>query len=182
MASAFNQCRGVEARSREILEPFIEQRAFNGRYVTTDKGRLAVALQKSCGDVLMNNKNGEVIGLELKAEAANQTGNLFLEVWSNRSRFTVGWMFTIDCDVLLYHFIENDELYVFNLLNLRAWAFCANAGKRPGRIWDFPHRKQSKYDQLNDTWGACVPIDVLRDEVGFKLFHPQAILSMGNAA
>jgi hypothetical protein len=42
---------------------------------------------------------------------------------------------------------------------LRTWAF------HDGRIYLYPERMQSKYDQMNDTWGRCVPISVVLREV-----------------
>ena len=52
--NAFSEASKVEARSLEILRPFIAQRAFNGQYVLTSKGRLSCELQKTVGDILMN--------------------------------------------------------------------------------------------------------------------------------
>lgn len=185
MSNAFEQARGVEAISREILHPFIEQRALNGQYITTDKGRLARELQKTVGDVLMNGADGRLFAVEIKAERKNEYSNLFLEIWSNLSRYTPGWMLTLDCDVLFYHFIEDDDLLIIDFQKLKHWAFRQEASKTPhriGNIWKFPLRKQKRYSQLNDTHGACVPISVLREEVGIREFHPAALSGMSSAA
>lgn len=184
MDNAFFEASKVESRSREILHPFIEQRAMNGQYVTTDKGRLSKELQKTIGDVLMNTNDGRISAVEIKAEQQNKHGNLFLELWSNLSRYTPGWMVTLNCDVLLYHFIEDDLLCVINFQKLKKWAFRDKSNRSPhqvGNIWRFPLRPQRAYTQLNDTHGACVPISVIRAEVGIAEFHPVA-LSFGNAA
>lgn len=156
--------RGVEHRSLDALRPFIQQRAFNGQFVVTNKGPLALELQKSAGDILYNTNADTVYSAEIKAEERNTHGNFFLEVWSNRARFTPGWMFTLKTDLLLYHFVEDDELYAIPFERLRKWAF------HDLRIWSFPERKQAKYDQINDTWGRCVQIEVLAKEL--KLSAP----------
>jgi hypothetical protein len=159
--NAFEKARTIEERSMVIIRPFIEQHAFNGQYVITSKGPLARDLQKSAGDFLINKGDARTIwGLELKTEESKRYGNFFLETWSNLERYTPGWMVTLNTDTLLYHFLDDDELYVIPFPKLRAWAF------KKGRIYDFPERAQNKYTQKNDTWGRCVPVALLSDELG----------------
>lgn len=168
--NAFDTGKNIERLSLDILRPFIQQRAFNGQYVVTLKGPLATDLQKTAGDMLYNTDAETVVSVEVKAELENKHGNFFLETWSNRERLKSGWLVTLRADWLLYHFLENDELYVIPLAKLQRWAF------HSGRIYTFPERKQSKYDQLNDTWGRCVPIDVVTREIGLRPpFHPEAM-------
>ncbi|HEX7122878.1 MAG TPA: hypothetical protein VF178_10950, partial [Gemmatimonadaceae bacterium] len=121
-------------------------------------------LQREIGDVLRNRstESDTVESIEIKAEQENRHGNLFLETWSNRRRRTTGWMFHCKADWLLYYFVLSDECYAVRLPKLQAWAFDR------GRIYDFPEREQQKYDQLNDTWGRCVPITTLCNEVGLR--------------
>lgn len=168
--NAFEQAKTVEYESLQILIPLIESRSHNGQYVITDKGRLSKELQKRYGDVIMNNKSGEIITIDLKAERENIHGNIFLETWSNLQRYNPGWMIHLDIDLLLYHFIKNDELYCIDFLALRKWAF------QDGRIYRFPEKPQSKYTQMNDTWGRCVPIYVLEDEINMRMIHPSQCL------
>lgn len=195
--SAFDDARSVEARSLRMLRPFLEDLA--GRYVLTDKGRLARFLQETCGDLLFNDDSGRLWGVELKAELAF-TGNLFLETWSNRNLTdpqshadrgsNPGWLTKVRADLLFYHFVDSDRLYILNLYSLKRWAFknrsqrglSERAGRiRPehpaGRIYDFPEREQRKYDQPNDTWGRCVPVSVLIDEMAItpRLFSVEQL-------
>lgn len=171
--NAFDEARTVEQRSLGILRPWIRQRAFNGQFVVTAKGPLARELQCSVGDMLYNADADTIYAAEIKAEETNKHGNFFLETWSNRSRFTVGWMYTLRADLLLYHFLEQDELHVIQFERLRKWAFHA------GQIYKFPERVQAKRDQLNDTWGRCVPIDLLCEAIRIvPAFHPE---QMGRA-
>lgn len=156
--NAFDEASKVEKRSLEILRPFIQQRAFNGQYVVTSKGPLARDLQKRVGDVLFNSDASTVYSVEIKAEQENKYGNFFLETWSNRSRFTPGWMVTLQADLLLYHFVEQDELYRIPFQKLKRWAWQSGGH---GGIYKYPERCQSKYEQKNDTWGRCVPISDL---------------------
>jgi hypothetical protein len=176
--NAFDDARTIEERSMVIMRPFIEQRAFNGQYVVTSKGPLARDLQKSAGDFLYNKGDGSTVyGAELKCEESNKYGNFFLETWSNLSRFTPGWMLTLQTDVLLYHFLNEDELYVIPFRKLRVWAFQRTC------IYDYPERGQKKYHQNNDTWGRCVPIDVLTRELDLQPpFKPLAHFMDAEAA
>lgn len=175
--TAFDDARKIEQRSMDILRPWIRQRAFNGQYVLTSKGPLSRELQSSVGDVLYNSDADTIYSIEVKAEEHNRHGNFFLETWSNRARFTLGWMFTLRADLLLYHFVEDDELHVLPFQRLRKWAF------HDGRIYSFPERRQSKYDQLNDTWGRCVPIGVVRSAVRANpVFYPKLVSDKRGAA
>lgn len=184
---AFSSARGVEARSFALLAPFLED--LNGKFVLTGKGRLAPFLQQTCGDLLFNDRGGRLWGVELKAEE-DFRGNLFLETWSNRNLedpqshanhgSNPGWLLKLRADLLFYHFLDADALYILNLFSLKRWAFRTQSKRRSeranrlppepmvGRIWDFPEREQKKRVQLNDIWGRCVPIDVLTSEMEIK--------------
>jgi len=168
--NAFADACRVEDQSWAVLKHFVASAALEGRYVTTNKGRLARELQKSVGDVLMNRHNGDVVAIEIKAEESNQHGNLFIETWSNKSRFTLGWVYTLNADILLYHFIAQDELYVIDFQKLRTWLFADRDGKP--NIDRYREAAQAKRDQLNDTWGRCVRIADIKQHVGFRLERP----------
>jgi hypothetical protein len=186
--SAFHDCKQVEAESLRQLTPLIERRAFRGRYVTTAKGRLAAELQRKYGDLLMNRPNGDVCAVEIKAEREEKFGNFFFEEWSNRSRETPGWMRTLDVDWLLYHFLRDARgpgplpgsnsrsigiLYCIPFPQLKEWAYTRPSRTRrevPGRVHDYELRRQTKYDQLNDTWGYAVNIWEFTSEVKCDLY------------
>ena len=169
--NSFDKCQAIERRSLEILRPFICQRSLNGQYVIVEKGRLAKELQAHYGDVFMNRLTGGIASVEIKAEAENRHQNLFIEVWSNRSRFNLGWIYKINADVLLYHFIESDELFAMSLQELKRWLFWHKPGSHPN-IYQYPLRVQKRHDQLNDTWGACVPIRSISSGLkSFKQFR-----------
>jgi hypothetical protein len=170
---AFELGKGVESRSREILRPFIKARAFDGQVVYANKGPLAPLIQRTMGDLLYNSDADTIYAAEVKAEMSNKHGNFFLEVWSNRSRGTPGWLVSLQADILLYHFIEQDELWVIPFKRLQGWA--------RDQIERFPLRVQSKYTQLNDTWGRCVPILTIKEELGLDIpFAP--LRELGAAA
>ena len=38
----------------------------------------------------------------------------------------------------------------------------------PGRIYDFPEKRQGVFDQKNDTWGRVIPLSAISDEVGLR--------------
>lgn len=156
--NAFTEASMVETHAMRDLIPWIENNEFINRYVITNKGKLSKELQKSAGDILYNSPNDTIYGIEIKAECENKYNNFFLETWSNRSRFTLGWMYNLKTDFLFYYFLETRELYIINFQKLREWAFWKN------EIYKYPEKKQNKYDQLNDTFGRCVPIDDIVNE------------------
>lgn len=170
--NSFRTCQDVEQRSLEILRPFIELRCHNGQYVIVEKGRLAKELQQSYGDLFFNSANdGGIYTVELKAEETNRWGNLFIEIWSNRSRWNLGWLYKLNADILLYHFLEQDEFHVMSFPELKRWLWDHESGHKP-RIYQYAPRVQSKHQQLNDTWGACVPIAHLRSGLAtFKTYR-----------
>jgi hypothetical protein len=172
MQPAFERAKEVEHRAMEDLLPFLKDHSFEGRFVLTHQGPLSQFLQKTVGDVILNSSPDKVWSVELKAEEDCRTGNFFLETWSNRRRFTPGWMFTLQADFLFYYFVGPKALYVVQLPRLKQWAFVQEGRSgHPGRLWDFPEKPQAKYDQPNDTWGRCVPILTLREEMGFSAYN-----------
>lgn len=171
--NAFAQASMVEARSLAILLPFLEERADGGNLVITSKGRLAPFLQEVIGDILMQ-KGGNALSIEIKAEEKH-TGNLFLETWSNRNLddnrnhiqlgSNPGWLWKTRADLIFYHFLDADAVYVIDTFILQRWAFGfgrpTDSYSAKGQIYDFDEVPQGKYVQRNDTWGRLVPIEVL---------------------
>lgn len=158
--NSFAKCQEFERLSRKQLEPFLEAQSHEGRLVFTDKGRLSKELQKSYGDVFLNSSGSQkLFAVEIKSERSNKHGSFFLETWSNLSRFTLGWMFTLNADILLYHFYDDGLLYSIPFQELKDWAF------RKRRIYSYQERPQSQHQQLNDTWGRCCSVDDVISEV-----------------
>lgn len=159
--NAFKEASIVGSSGVEELLPLLEKASF--RYVTTDKGALSEFLQKSAGDVIFNCQKKNVWTVEIKTEART-TGNFYLETWSNRSRLTPGWLQTLQADLLWYYFKDAGKLYSIPFPKLQDWAY------RKRGLCRYQEKEQKKYNQLNDTWGVCVPILVIEKEVGFKTF------------
>lgn len=173
--NAFESASMVETRGMAVLLPYLEEKAHQGRFVRTCKGPLARYLQAEIGDVIVNTTEEKVIAAEIKIEQRH-TGNLFLETWSNRNLddrvshaergSNPGWMLKLRADLLLYYFLDTDDLYSVPLFRLKQWAFGCRA--KPGRLYAFKEVSQQRYGQLNETVGRIVPIAILRDEVGLR--------------
>ena len=158
MLKAFDACLSVEARAMKILEPIIAA-YYDSHVRASGNGKLVKWIQQNMGDVLARNPPNAADIVDVKSEETNKHGNFFLESWSNKARGKRGWMFTAHYTKLWYYFLDTSELFIIDFARLKTWAV--------ERITDFPEREQNKYDQLNDTWGRCVPIGVIRNEVGF---------------
>lgn len=173
--NAFDQASEIELKGNYDLKHWLEN-VSDGHYVITAKGRLAKHIQETVGDVIFNDKSGEMWTAEAKIEEEDKYNNFFLETWSNLptdfdniDRKNPGWLIKLKADILMYYFIKDKILYLIDFRKLCLWAFIPNAGK--GRIYDFPLKEQKKYNQKNKTWGHCVPIKTIEQEVGFiKLF------------
>ena len=166
--NAFRDASVVGDVAVEKALRLFRERAYLGQVVTTFKGRMAEELQRSAGDLLYNpaNDSDRIVAVEVKGEN-RFTGNFFLEYWSNRSRLTPGWMLTLRADLLCYVFNDVQRAFVISLPKLQNWAFSKET-ERPGfdgYIYRFRLVRQSKYDQLNDTWGRLVPIEEVRTKV-----------------
>jgi hypothetical protein len=172
---AFVETSAIEKRGMEILKPWIDEKT-HGRYVLTAKGAMSRFMQLHMGDVIANSLDGNVWSLEIKIEEV-VSPNFFIETWSNRNLedrgkhielgSNPGWLFHSRADILLYYFLNSDDLYVIDLWKLKRWAF--GNGERPGRIYQFHEAKQRKREQKNDTWGRLVPVrtEDYSKELGF---------------
>jgi hypothetical protein len=68
--NAFTTASLVEQRGLAILLPYLEERAFKGRIVSTARGTLARTLQQDFGDHLLNTDDRTVWAVEIKVEQA----------------------------------------------------------------------------------------------------------------
>lgn len=179
--NGFDLTRYIEQKGMAALVPLLESYADGGHFTLINKGPLVPMLQATIGDVLMN-RNGGCYSLEAKIEECDLYDNFFLETWSNK-KFEprkLGWMLTLQADIFWYYFLESDELYSLSFRRLWEWAFLkpqAKVDEGRGRIYDFPERLQTKTRQPNETWGRCVPISVIAQEVGCVMYHPRKSLN-----
>lgn len=186
--TAFGEACAVEAQGMAILLPYLEERT--DRLVLNLKGPLSRHLQLVTGDAIINIKDS-VRSIELKVERRH-TGRLFLETWSNRNLedrnnhadkgSNPGWLFHSRADVLLYYFLDTDDLYALNLFSLKRW--CFGYRELPGNLYIYDEVAQKKYTQMNDTHGRCVPIEKLQRDLknGFKHCKVKQIPLLNEAA
>jgi site-specific DNA-methyltransferase (adenine-specific) len=123
--------------------------------------------QRFKGDYCMIMPNEKKVLIEIKTEKQNKYKNLFLEWWSNKSNGKVGWMQYSSSEYLFYYFLDTKELFSMKLKKLQEWA--------KNNIDKYPLKLQTKNEQSNDSWGYCVPIDILR-ELGTKINFSEYII------
>ncbi len=177
--NAFERSSLIEARGLQRLMPFLMERAGTRGVVRIVKGELAKYLQERVGDVIYNSSvDGRLISLELKTEQERRP-NLFLETFSNKNLHnatnhagrggTAGWIITSGATLLCYQFLDTDDLFFANMFRLKQWAFTGlNKAGTAGRIYNWEEKPAKRDGQLNDTWGRCVPIEVIHKEVGLR--------------
>lgn len=175
MSDSFNECRDTEAASLALVVPVIESLFCDGPLVMFDNFHnrdTELSVQRLCGDaVAVSRKSGKKVTLEFKAESKSDTGNLFIETWSNLSQKNPGWLIKCKADYLVYHIIANRVAYVIDMRRLERWALGIgrveplDGMRSPGNIYERSvERRQNKKRQANDTWGRCVPIATLKSE------------------
>lgn len=152
MTSAFAQTRVVEARAFVELEPCLPLMSDDGECTLITNPDL----QLTRGDYTIR-RDGKLLFVEHKAEEEDKSGNLFLETWSNRTRFTPGWMMKCRPHLFWYHFLAQRAIYEMPAEKLFHFAFVQ------GRLWGYREVRQSKRPQANDTWGRLVPREHLMD-------------------
>lgn len=169
--NAWETCRELERVSRQHLRKYLfPALAFEGRYVHVDKGAMAQSFQATQGDYVVNSDDDSAWRIEHKCEYSNRHGNLFIETFSNLQRGNPGWFWKLEADFLLYHFVREGEVYVVRLPALRAWLFSCDPQGKP-RAHKYRHKKQTRHDQRNDTWGYCVSIHDLMDGLRVDCKH-----------
>lgn len=151
MSNAYDDARDVEKRGMQPVAEWIKRQFRGDTLIDTNDPGVREYLQKFAGDFLVQDVAGHLVTVEAKIEE-KWTGNLFIEIWSNRSRGTRGWFHNSRADYLVCYFIDKDRLVYGPMRRLQDW-WDADGSKR-----GFPLVKQSKYSQLNDTWGALVPV------------------------
>jgi len=168
---AFEEACAIERKGVRAVSRFLKRAAYDGRFVWLLKGRMARHLQATVGDAIVNTDERTFWTVEVKTEQ-RYTGNLFIETWSNRD-FKRGWLFSLRADLLLYYFLDRDELYILPLPRLQAWA--SDGDIESARLMQFRLVAQKARKQLNETCGHIVPLSVLRREVGYRLVYPSQI-------
>lgn len=156
--ASWQETCGISAEGMRRVDPYLRQISYQGRVVWTSKGPLAEFLQRSIGDAIMATGPDTFAAIELKTER-KATGNLFIETWSNKSRGTPGWLWTLNTDLLCYYFLDEDRMYFVDFRRLKIWLTSRNArGQMVGETFS---EKYTKRQQLNDTHGRCVPISAI---------------------
>ena len=174
--NAFDYGKSVEAQGHALLLPYIRSQAYEGRFVVANKGPLAPHIQQTMGDVLVNTDPDTVWGVELKTERKKRP-NLFIETWSNKNLrnresrrkhgYKLGWLITLQADVLFYLFLDTRKLYIANLFKLQQWLLTVDPSTHRPPMDQYPEKSPS-IDQPNDTWGRCVPIAHIERAIGMR--------------
>jgi len=164
---AWKSAREVEAASLRILAPYLNGQDA-GQWVLFPDAPFARRLQQYGDGYLYSRSQGIVWNVEHKADNTTHP-NLYLETWSNRSREKRGWLYTSRADVLMYHFLKRDDLWIYSMPELQRWAIERGGINRDG-LKEVPQNKRA---QLNDTWGVPVPVSLLKRQIRTVLVHPQ---------
>lgn len=152
--TSFDICRGIESESLKTVETELFK-LFDAVFDTNNFNNFLM-YQQYYGDYLAV-KNADKFFIEVKSEQSNKWGNFYLETWSNKPE-NVGWFKKCRADLILYHFIADKMIYIFDLQ--KAQQFVESSGDK------YPEKPQSKYSQRNKSFGLCVPVNDIMDAAG----------------
>jgi hypothetical protein len=175
MMNSFESACEIEASERGKIEELVMACSLRGHIAIDGVNMTAMHLQTLKGDYLISQElNGKPITLALEVKVdTTRYGNFFLEEWSNKKFQTPGWMQTSQAD-LLWYFFANDGAILYSIWfpGLKIWAY----GNKPN-LYKYAEKVQRTRQQMNDTWGRCVPRSTLEREL--KPLRQIAMVDMG---
>lgn len=110
--------------------------------------------QKRGIDVYLHYANGPLVSIDEKKDSKSRP-TIFLEIYSDVERSKLSWLFTAECDYIVYFFTEDNEAYILPVRALRH-AYCI--------LEDVWLEKYPLHTIMNKSWtavGIGVPKDVL---------------------
>ena len=116
-------------------------------------------------DLLWKTTLGEKT-IEIKGDTYHQTGNFFLETYSNRERNTPGCFLYTEADFIYYYFVTIKKLYILPMPETRQW-FLQHIDEFNEKATQTALENGSKYT----TVGRLVPIKILTQHVGVKVYQ-----------
>jgi len=152
--NSFEKCREIEAESASSVLKYL-QNTYDF-VVSTDEFKHAKTYQQYYGDYLCVKKHSAVY-IEVKTEVKNKYGNFYLETWSNKPQ-NRGWFKKCLADYILYHFLEDNVIYIFDLQKAQEYIE-SNPDK-------YAEKPQSKYNQMNKSYGICASISDIMHVAG----------------
>lgn len=175
--TAYEDCLQTEDAGQHIIRDWLKS---FGCTVVFNLNDTRGAEFQSYGDLIVKRPHSDKHELvELKIEKTNAHGNLFIETWSNKSWFNPGWIYKSKAELLFYYFLEQDELYTMNMVDLKKFVFSVNDNGQLSAFGKYKERQQSKHSQPNLTCGLCVPIRDLLQQPGLVRQHsPKASISL----
>lgn len=110
-------------------------------------------------DLLWERPSGPVLGVEVKGDRHGRRGNYFFELVSNLEKDTPGCFLYSLADLLLYVFLEREEVHQLPLPALRDWFL--------SRAKSFPLRTSRTWTGRGEytTVGALVPVQEVLSQV-----------------
>ena len=168
---SFNIDLKLAEKHRNRLKDFYAIKAFEGRYVFINKlsGEIAEELQNRSVDTILQISDDKEIYIEEKI--VRWPGYEYTAVTLETESCTVkgyekdGWMkkLTSKNHFLAYGFLQEDEtikLYIIPFDKLKSW-FWENVDKF----------KSTVTDQINKTECKIVPLEEIKNNVGYKIFY-----------
>ena len=171
--NVFQKDNTWQLRMRDrLLAPFYSKKSKDGRFVFADKGVFSDMIQREMAiDTLMQIKENGIVAIEEKMVRwpgyEYKSYTLEINTCTVPGRERKGWMYYSKCDVLLYCFVQENNIEIL----AHALPF------RKLHEWFFSNEHYKTYrstitDQINKTECKIVPIAAVWNNIhGCKKFH-----------
>ncbi len=104
--------------------------------------------------------------IEIKGDTYHQTGNFFLETYSNRELNTPGCFLYTEADFIYYYFVGIKKLYILPMPETREWFL-----KHPDEFSEKATQTIIGNESRYTTVGRLVPIKILMQNISVKVYQ-----------
>ena len=143
----------TEREGMQIVIEYLRHHKRNPRQTTSKE-------EQQRGDLAIQSTQGNEAFIEVKVES-QFTGNLFVELFSNREYGTTGWLWNCRADWIVFYFLNQDILIGMSFPALKNWLL-----NQTDRRLDSYKEARAKHSGPNDTYGRLVPIEHLKAAQG----------------
>jgi len=155
----------LDERESEIFDRFY-YRIFPGlKFIELVKD---LETQKKGIDKILHFKNGKTVTIDEKKRRTDY-GDILLELWSVWEQRKYGWLYTCQCDYIVYAVMPTQKVYLLpSLLLKRAWL-------TNSREWLKKYKKISADNKTYTTKSVAIPVNVLLKAISAEMVHKHIV-------
>lgn len=149
----------LEQRSNEVFNHFYFNHFAKLQRVEMVEYETQPELQLNGVDKILHFNNGNTVTIDEKKRRKNYN-DIFLELWSNYNSRNLGWVYTAQCDYIVYFIEPTQKVYILPVLLLQG------ALRKHRKKWtDKYNVKKTKEKRIIKAVGLPVPPEVLLNAI-----------------